>query len=293
MYTHLIEHGSSKKTIEDVFNNSFEKIKKNFDDIVDQYNSLSNVIGELKTYKFIIEKNDHDKSIFESIKKKITYPIFLLIVLLILLIVFNIKIIPSLKTILEAINSTSPHFWLFRIFICFLVILYFVFIFVVLIFVNKYKNDTYSFYTKLYKRNDQSFLVDYLSIEYAKYFLILYELGLSTKDCFSLLSKLKNKDPLATISENANFMFEQGYDIQFVIENLAYDNKLKRFIIIGIEAGILKEMLTKYIDIKTVYFFNKLDRNLKIIEILIYFIVSIFIVMLYSLLLLPIQNIQL
>lgn len=276
--------------IQEVFDQDFQSINKRFTLLTNEYQSMKLEIGELKMNRFILAKHIYQNNIKDKTIKLILYPLILLMILFFLLIIFDVYIIPGLVDVMIIFNNNLQLITFFSYFIRFIIIVYVLIMICFWMLVYRIKKRPYSFYLQALNRGYFKLVVEHYSMQFASYYLILLKQGINTKQCFTLLSKIKDNKILLSITKQCIENFQQGEDMVFTINQLPFDKTLKKFLLTGYTTGTTQILLDEYINLADKRFFLQLGKWVKTLQFVIYVIIGIFVITLYRILLLPMES---
>lgn len=276
--------------IQEVFDQDFQSINKRFTLLTNEYQSMKLEIGELKMNRFILAKHIYQNNIKDKTIKLILYPLILLIILFFLLIIFDVYIIPGLVDVMIIFNNNLQLITFFSYFVRFIIIVYVLIMICFWMLVYRIKKRPYSFYLQALNRGYFKLVVEHYSMQFASYYLILLKQGINTKQCFTLLSKIKDNKILLSITKQCIENFQQGEDMVFTINQLPFDKTLKKFLLTGYTTGTTQILLDEYINLADKRFFLQLGKWVKTLQFVIYVIIGIFVITLYRILLLPMES---
>jgi competence protein ComGB len=142
----------------------------------------------------------------------------------------------------------------------------------------------------IFKKGYLKLTVEHFSMQFASYYLMLLNQGINTKQCFSLLSSIKDNKILLSITKQCIEDFQKGEDMIYIINRLPFDKTLRKFLLTGHATGTTQLLLDEYLVLADKRFFLHLGKRIKSLQIVIYVIIGIFVITLYQILLLPMQN---
>ncbi len=282
----------SIQMIQEVFNQEFTTIKKRFLLITNDYQTMEKEIGELKMNCFILAKHVYQNKVKDKTIKLIIYPLVLLIVLLFLLVIFDLYIIPGLKQVMLVFNNNLNLISIFSYFVRMIITIYIMFIIGFCLLIYQINKNPYDFYLMIYKKGYGKLIIDHFSMQFASYYLMLLKQGVNTKQCFTLLSTIKDNKILISISKQCIDNFQKGEEMSNIINQLPFDKTLKKFLLTGYATGTTQSLLDEYLELANKRFFLHLGKYVKTLQIVIYVIIAIFVITLYRILLLPMQSLS-
>lgn len=293
LYTQLITSGSDRSMIEHVFDDNLSNIKSKFNRLTYNYKFMENLIGEAKMNVFIIAKIKQQQVIKEKIIQKIAYPFVLLIILFFMMIFFNIYIIPNIMIMTSLFTDNLTELEVLSAIMKFFIILSLILFKVVIILLFLFYKDKVKSYNFIFHKANTSMIVKYYSISFAVLYLTLLEQELATLSCFNILSKLEDDRIIAASASWAKTQFENGKDMHDVIVGLPYELKLQKFLVTGHVTSNSILLLKEYITISEIRFMNMISKKTRNLQLIIYILIGVFVILLYRLLLIPMQLIEL
>ncbi len=250
-----------------------------------QVNSLPNAItATLKMINF-----EHDMR--DKIIKKCTYPLFILLFSFVTVYLFSEYIIPQLlNNFGEKTSSLFAIVLLIKqtaiiIAVCFKLIIVFIICFIIS---YRFKIVTIPFiciFFPLFK--------DFLAYRLSGYLFELNSTGLSTKECFIFLCKLKQNSSLYYLSMNIAEQLKQGMDLERIIETSSLLSKrFKLCYSIGSGTNTFEETLNQFNQISEERF-NFYIRYISLaIQIIAYVFVAVLIICVYQIMLIPLNMLE-
>lgn len=293
LYTKLITSGSDRSMIEHVFDDNLSNIKSKFNRLTYKYNFIENLIGEARMNTFIIAKIKQQQVIKEKIIQKLAYPFILLIALFFMMIFFNIYIIPNVMIMTRLFTDNLIELELLSVILNFFIIISLILFKVVIILLFLFYKDKVKSYRFIYHKLNNSLIVKYYSINFAVLYLTLLEQELATLSCFNILSNLEDDKIIAASASWAKKQFENGKDMNDVIIALPYESKLQKFLATGHFTSNSVLLLKEYITVSELRFMNMISKKTRNLQLVIYILIGVFVILLYRLLLIPMQLIEL
>lgn len=292
LYNIMLKHGLTTNEICAIFNIESSKLTSKFNPITDKFNSLKNFINEVKINDFIIAKKDHDQDIKSNILSIMLYPLLLVFVLFSLLIIFKIMVIPRLFEMMDLFtaNVNDLRYINFIMNLCLWLIII-VFILMVFVFIN-YQKDKLQLYQWLNTHLKFNIIKEYITLQFCVYFNILLSEGIPTKNIFQLLNHLPDKKIISYITKKATLSLENGIEINEVLEDVDLEKRFIKMFRTGIMTGTLPELLNRYCQLEKTIFLNKLRKNMRLVQYMIYLFIGILVIILYQMLLLPLNTIN-
>lgn len=293
LYTQLITSGSDRSMIEHVFDDNLSNIKSKFNRLTYKYSFIENLIGEARMNTFIIAKIKQQQVIKEKIIQKLAYPFILLIALFFMMIFFNIYIIPNVMIMTRLFTDNLIELELLSVILNFFIIISLILFKVVIILLFLFYKDKVKSYRFIYHKLNNSLIVKYYSINFAVLYLTLLEQELATLSCFNILSNLEDDKIIAASASWAKKQFENGKDMNDVIIALPYESKLQKFLATGHFTSNSILLLKEYITVSELRFMNMISKKTRNLQLVIYILIGVFVILLYRLLLIPMQLIEL
>lgn len=276
--------------IQEVFDQDFTSISKRFSCLTDDYQTMRSEIGELKMNRFILAKHVYQNAIKDKTIKLIIYPLVLLIILFFLLVTFDLYIIPGLVEVMLVFNNDLNLIWIFSYFVRLIIIIYILVILGICLLIYQVKRRAFDLYLMMFKKGYIKLIIDHFSMQFASYYLMLLKQGINTKQCFTILSTIKDNKILLPISKQCIDYFQKGEDMSYIINQLPFDKTLKKFLLTGYATGTTQLLLDEYLELADKRFFLHLGKYVKTLQLLTYVIIGIFVITLYRILLLPMQS---
>ena len=257
----------------------------------EDYGRIEDMLLEVETY-LKIKKIQQEKVI-----KTLRYPLFLILTLICLIMVFNVLVIPQFENIYTSSNIKMDLQTLILI-----KSLYYIPKFISIIFLLTLIGIGYISYTIKYKQN--LFLKSLIYIPKVRNYFKLYfsyrfsmELSLFLMSGFSLKTALEvmveeDYDYYLTLfSKEILYELDKGISFEDSIGKIKYfDNSMRKFVNHGKNNGLIDKELKLFSEIMLDTFLTSLDKNLKKLQPILFGILAVVIVGLYMVILLPIFN---
>ena len=257
----------------------------------EDYGRIEDMLLEVETY-LKIKKIQQEKVI-----KTLRYPLFLILTLICLIMVFNVLVIPQFENIYTSSNIKMDLQTLILI-----KSLYYIPKFISIIFLLTLIGIGYISYTIKYKPN--LFLKSLIYIPKVRNYSKLYfsyrfsmELSLFLMSGFSLKTALEvmveeDYDYYLTLfSKKILYELDKGISFEDSIGKIKYfDNSMRKFVNHGKNNGLIDKELKLFSEIMLDTFLTSLDKNLKKLQPILFGILAVVIVGLYMVILLPIFN---
>ena len=257
----------------------------------EDYGRIEDMLVEVETY-LKIKKIQQEKVI-----KTLRYPLFLILTLICLIMVFNALVIPQFENIYTSSNIKMDLQTLILI-----KLLYYIPKFISIIFLLTLIGIGYISYTIKYKPN--LFFKSLIYIPKVRNYSKLYfsyrfsmELSLFLMSGFSLKTALEvmveeNYDYYLTLfSKEILYELDKGISFEDSIGKIKYfDNSMRKFVNHGKNNGLIDKELKLFSELMLDTFLTSLDRNLKKLQPILFGILAVVIVGLYMVILLPIFN---
>ena len=225
----------------------------------------------------------------ERTVKELTYPICLLLAVIVAIILFNGLCFDSLIKTMTVFKTDLSYLIIFKEIIDILVrlmIVIFVIILLMLWYFTRKKRIVYA-YILLQKYCPRSMIKEYFSANFITYYLECLKLGIKTKDSINILKSFKHQPLISFIAFHVDEAFLSGKDMKEAMKNPFLDSKVSRFINIAIYSNNIETMLETYLK-NFDYRFSRYCRKLsKIIQIFSYVSIAIVIIFIYQILFIP------
>ena len=292
LYNTMLKHGLSSAEISSIFNLDNNDLIHKFEPLTKRYQTLNNTISEVKINEFIIGKKDHDRDIKTNIISIITYPLLLIFILFSLIIIFKIMIIPSLFEAMTMFDADSNDLKYIKFFmdICLWSIVLISILAIILF--SRFQKDRFKIYQMINHYQRSNIIKEYITLQFCVYLNILLSEGIPTRSIFRLLNQLHDDKVISTIAGKAIIRLENGEDIIDVLESTDLNERFIKIFKTGIVTGSLAELLQRYYELEKIIFLNKLKKKIRFIQYLIYLFIGTMVIILYQMLLLPLNTIN-
>lgn len=255
------------------------------------YGKVESMLLEIENY-LLIEKNQKDKII-----KTIRYPMILTTMLIILLIIFNLLVIPQFQNIYTTSNIKMDTQVTILINILYYLPKILVGTIIILCIFSIYIWYTFKYKPQLFLKTIPK--IPLINTYYKYYFSYRYssELSLFLTSGFSVKTALEE-----IVKKDYNFFFTifskkikeelvLGENFENAVQKIIYfDSNISKFIVHGIRNSMLDKELKLYSDIMLDSFIKLIDRRLKKVQPILFFLLAFVIMGLYLTILLPIFN---
>ncbi|WP_370520020.1 competence type IV pilus assembly protein ComGB [Gemella sp. GH3] len=255
------------------------------------YGKVESMLLEIENY-LLIEKNQKDK-----ILKTIRYPAILTTMLIILLIIFNLLVIPQFQNIYTTSNIKMD------VQVTILInILYYLPKVLVGLLITLIISICYIWYTFKYKPNIflkiipkipliNTYYKYYFSYQYASEISLFLMSGFSVKTSLEEIIKKDYNFFFTVFSKKIEKELILGENFENAVKKVVYfDNNISKFIVHGIRNSMLDKELKLYSDIMLDSFIKLIDTRLKKVQPILFFLLAFVIMGLYLTILLPIFN---
>lgn len=257
----------------------------------ENYGKIESMLEEVEKY-LILKKQQKEKII-----KTLRYPIFLIITLMMIIILFNIMVIPQFQSIYNSTNLKMsievkvliktlyyiPKLLTLIVLLIILFILYFSYL---------YKNNQKRFLREISKIPIiNSYFEKYFSYQYSLEISLFLMSGFSIKTTLSEIIKKNYNKFFTEFSRKIEKSLEEGTQLEESIQGINnLDNKMSRFVKHGLKNSMLEKELKLYSDITLDTLLRQIEKSLKKIQPILFLLLAMIIIGLYLVILLPIFN---
>ncbi len=239
------------------------------------------------TINILENKNKRNKEIY----KNLMYPLLLFFGMIFGLFLFSIYLLPTLSSLaasfsnINIIDSSIINRIIF-IFIIFIILSILLFI---ILFSDKYLINTYKM---LYKYNNKSFIIDVFTEQFVYIFNSCLIHGLSTKQSLNIIASLNISNIPSFIAKSIDENLYEGNEYILSLKNAYLSPSFIKFMNIAIKTNSPESVISSYLN----YLKNRIDIKIKIyskvIQAIVYLLIGLLIIYIYSLLLFPINILQ-
>lgn len=301
----LLQYNASKENIEEIKNDlstgkrlSHILEKLNYSNIViskmkfaENYGRIQNMLIEIETYLKI--KKEQKEKIITTIR----YPLFLTIILIALLIMFNLLVIPQFQDIYISSNIYIDKqvdilitilYYLPKILIACILILLLLSLIIFILYI--YKKEIFLKFIITFPFIGTYFKY-YFSYQYSLELSLFLKSGFSVKSSLEEIINKKYDFFFSKFSQDIKEKLELGLSFEESIKNLNYfDKSITKFIYHGRKNSMLDKELKLFSDIMLDSFIKLIEKRLKKIQPVLFLILGLVIISLYLVILLPIFN---
>lgn len=294
----LIEGNDNNKMIDDILSNL--QTGKTIEECIQKYipNKINDYLLPLsKTMSFSsaldlsISFYEESKNNEKRISNSIAYPLGLLFFSLTGLYLFDAYGIDSILGLLNTFNTDLSSFSFSRTIIRFFIyVVYFGSLIIsgLLLFFTRKKRIAF-LYVFLSKLLPNSLVQTYYSQEFISLLLICRKKGYKTKESLKILNSIKNVPIISFLAFHLNEMLLEGQEFDVAINNKYFDDKLTKYIKIGIHSNDFNEVLENYIELAKTKINKKTKELTLFIQLLTYLLIGIIIIFVYEVLFMPMQ----
>ena len=298
-FSMMLEHGVDTRTvISIVFKNKNEIIRdlengKNLIDIFvykqkDMFFRYIDKIGRFtnlkKTIKCVEKIEDSSTSIVKSILIKISYPFFLMLFALGMIIFFSDYVLQEMSYYLDGSNLLS---WVCVLKYIFLIIVFCIGMYLIVLYLMLYWYSKFRTFLNLFLNKNIFKRIN--TLQFVCIFQCLIENGLSTMDVLNIISDM-DFSVCGYIGKKLISNLENGYSFEKSIEVISFiDDDLKKILTYAYESNQMDVFLKLYIDKCK----NDIDLYIKkvsvYIQILSYSSIGVLVLIVYQVMLLPLN----
>lgn len=225
----------------------------------------------------------------EKTLKELTYPLMMLLGVMIAVILFNGFCFDALIDTMSVFRKDLSYLVIFKEIIDILIHLIIVISLIVLlliIYFTRRKRIVLS-YVLLQKYCPRSMIKEYLSSIFITYYLECLKLGIKTKDSIEILKTFKHQPLISFLAFHIDEAFLSGKDMKEAMKNPYLDARLSRFINIAIYSNDIERMLETYLRNFELRFNRYCQHIAKSIQLFSYLTIGIVIIFIYQILFIP------
>ena len=239
--------------------------------------SLDFVLTDLRTKKKLI--------------KQIRYPLILLLITIISIILFYTIIFDQVIdfTLLFDFDLTTIYIIKNLVLSIVCILIFVLFISILIYFYIKYKNKITLVYIIMCQYFPIKIVKAFVSGQFIIFYNICYNVGLKSYDILNILKGLSSKPLVALLAFHIDDILLKGDSFYSAMSNIYIDDSLKRFIKIGSYSNDLDIILNQYLLLNQEKYNRFLYIIIKGIQVFSYSLIGIFIIMIYQILLMPLE----
>lgn len=235
--------------------------------------------------------HDFEMKMKHKLLHQCSYPLFIFVFSLISVYLFSSLIIPQL---MHSFDVYSNNLSIQLVYVIEKLSVIIIFSFICVLFCILIVHFNHFLKQKFYHSHLGRYLCTSLaSYQLARYLIVLHEKGLSSKQIFTYLLKLKHFSYLSTIIQSIHTQLVQGNDLYLVIKNHKQLNRrFKNAFMIGSTSGDLEKALSSY-SLQQESIWNHQIRIVTIvIQFCAYLFVGILMICVYQIMLLPLEMVE-
>ena len=221
--------------------------------------------------------------------KNLTYPLLILVVTVLGIYLFNIFVFPNMIEVMSAFsNVDNGLLYGQRILnlIINIILMILIIILITFLYFKQEKNQVkgFTFFQRLFK---QSFIHDFVTNDFVRFFYHCQKKGLSTLQSMKILCNIPHKPLVSYVARNIDERLVNGEMMENAIDLAFLDHTLYKFMIIAINTAKIEEMLLGYMEINALKVEKKCKKLSRSLQIISYLMLGIMLVFVYQILLMP------
>ena len=287
----LFQNGFSIQQISNILNIDDLYQDENIQLLFKKYPVITSQLSLKDSSNFIASYQLFLDEIKKTINKVLAYPLLLLFAANFILIFFKRYFIPQIAASLPLVlNEINTYIQIINVIMIVEVVL--VFLTIIIIFLIRKPIVLNYFYEILYQKNQFKIILDYYSLRFLIIFKKLLDLGLTTQEIMYLMTKMKNERIISYLAYHFKNTLELGTDFILAVSNLKINHDLKEVLLISFYSSNKLSILDDYtVTLKESFILNlnKLATKLQYFS---YCLVSLFIVLMYQIISLPLKSIN-
>ncbi|MBU0278924.1 competence type IV pilus assembly protein ComGB [Gemella sp. zg-1178] len=260
-------------------------------EFAEHYGRIENMLLEIEKY-LRIQKEQREK-----IVKTTRYPFFLTMTLIILITIFNLLVIPQFQNIYTSTNIKMDMqvsilinilYYLPKVLIGLILLIAILILY--LTYLYRYKKARFlKLIIKIPLINN--YFIYYISYQYSQELSLFLMSGFSMKTALNEIISKEYNYFFVEFSKKIEISLAAGDTFERATEKIIYlDKSMAKFINHGRKNSMLDKELSLYSDIMLDSFLKLVDKRLKKIQPVLFFILALIIIGLYLVILLPVFN---
>ena len=249
------------------------------------YMSLSTA---LKASRTIVRQKETERN---EMVGKLVYPILLGIGMCIGLLVFNLVVFPSMLRMADGFDVDLHLYIVLQQIISFLDVCIMVasVICTVVCVICLHRTNIVSTYRFLIDRFPENLLVQQASRDFAFFFVSCLENGMATRDTMHILMDLKGYPLVSHIALQLDWLMEKGEGMMEAMKIAGVEEALLRFFSTAVQSSSCRQMMHGYLQMSEIRTKRRIQRFALSVQLVSYIAVGVVIVVVYQVLMLPMQ----
>ena len=222
---------------------------------------------------------------------KLLYPLLLLAGMCVGMLVFNLIVFPSMLNMADGFVVDFSFYVLLQKIISYGDILFMGCSFIALCVtaICVHPSNIVSTYRYLSSRFPENILVQQASKDFAFFFVSCLKNGMATRDTMHILMDMKGYPLVSHIAIGLDWLMEKGEGMENAMKIVGVEPALLRFFSTACQSSSCREMMDGYLTMTTIRTMKRIRRFSSIVQLASYTAVGIMIVLVYQILMLPMQ----
>ena len=226
--------------------------------------------------------------------KGLLYPVLMMAGMLMASAIFSLTILPAMISLLEGFHLQDQSYAIMKkaIPLTAVTVLIIFGIAVIITFIATRKRHIVASYRFLLRFFRDSLPVQIASRNFTRFFLECVRQKLSTIQCMDILMQLPNRPVVSYIAANLDASMRQGESLEEAADTALLESSLSRFMKTAVYSSDCERMLEGYLEMTRVRTETQIRRFSRTVQFVSYLMIGIMIVLMYRLLLMPINMMQ-
>ena len=227
----------------------------------------------------------------KQLEKGLMYPCGMLFATVAGMIVFNELCIPPLVSMMKGFQVSMGGFQNFHQIVRIVSVIVTVFLILsagILIWFNQEANLVNG-YRIARKILPNSFLIQYASMDFIRFYLECIKMGIHTRECLQIIQSIDHKPLIGFLAHEMEHELMNGEKFETAAESPYLDEALSRFMKIAVYSSDMERMLDGYLLMCRDRIQRQCRKMTRIIQLLSYSSIGLILILVYQLLMLPLM----
>lgn len=227
----------------------------------------------------------------KQLEKGLMYPCGLFLATIAGMILFNELCFPPLLSMMKGFHVSMGGYQYFHqiVRIVSVVLITVLILVTVLLLWFSRENHLVQGYRIAKKVNPNSFLIQYASMDFIRFYLECIKMGIHTRECLQIIGSIEHKPLIVFLAKEMERELMNGEKFETAAESPYLDAALSRFMKIAVYASDMERMLDGYLLMCRDRIQRQCKKMTRIIQLVSYSAIGLILVLVYQLLMLPLM----
>ncbi len=248
----------------------------------------------LESLQLTIEIVLKEKQQKEKLRKQLIYPCGLFIGMCIGIFVFDRTVLPNMLSLLDMFRVSDNMTVLFSqmievvsmsvflISLCCSILIYF----------GTRDANICRSYQLISRFFPESILIQYGSLEFARFFLECTRKKIPTRQCLAIMKEMYHRPLVSMLAQSLDQLFQQGTTLTEAIGKIQIENSLVKFMRLAIYSSETEKILIGYLEMSSQRTEKQIENFTKTIQMMTYLSIGVVVIFVYHILLMPMSMLQ-